>query len=110
MHALEEHWQLYFQRTNQGKLEPRKDSLLDRLNLLEREKGISIADQRAVDLYHCDCPGPLPVILDCEVRQRPGADGIVDPAFEHDCKLNWKPDSWNVDALPGAKGLLPLLK
>ncbi len=84
---------LYFQRTAQGGLEPRKDSLLNRLLKLEREKGISVADQSAVDRYHCDCPGPLPVILDCEVRRKPGADGILEPASEHDCTLNWKPDS-----------------
>jgi len=98
---------LYFERTDQGRLEPGKGSLLDRLKILEREKGISITDQRTVDRYHCDCPGPLPVILSCEVRQRPGADGITDPAFEHDCKLNWKPDSLPFDALPGVKELLP---
>ncbi len=98
---------LYFERGNQGKLEPGKGSLLDRLKILEREKGISITDQRTVDRYHCDCPGPLPVILNCEVRQRPGSDSITDPAFEHDCKLNWKPDGVNLDALPGVKELLP---
>ncbi len=84
---------LYFQRTAQGGLEARKDSLLDRVLRLEREQGISVSDMAAVDRYHCDCPGPLPVILECEVRQRPGADGILEPASEHDCKLNWKPDS-----------------
>ncbi|MDD5388083.1 MAG: hypothetical protein PHD37_01970 [Gallionellaceae bacterium] len=99
---------LYFERTNQGKLEPGKGSLLDRLKILEREKGISISDQSKVDRYHCDCPDPLPVILDCEVRQRPGGDGIIDPYFEQSCKLNWKPDA--IDALPGVKELLPRLK
>ena len=84
---------LYFQRSAQGVLEPRKDSLLERLLQLERERGISVADRSAVERYHCDCPGPLPVILDCEVRQKPGADGIMEPASEHDCTLNWKPDA-----------------
>lgn len=101
---------LYFERTNQGKLEPRKGSLLGRLKILEREKGISIVDQRTVDRYHCDCPGPLPVILNCEVRQRPGVVGTAEPAFEHDCKLNWKPELSPADALEGAKGALPRLK
>ena len=90
---------LYFQRTAQGGLEARKDSLLDRVLKLEREKGISVTDMAAVDRYHCDCPGPLPVILDCEVRQLPGTDGILEPASEHDCKLNWKPDSLPVPPL-----------
>jgi hypothetical protein len=90
---------LYFQRTAQGGLEARKDSLLDRLLKLEREKGISVADMTAVERYHCDCFGPLPVILDCEVRERPGANGIQEPASEHDCKLHWKPDSMPVPPL-----------
>jgi len=94
---------LYFERTDQGKLEPGKGSLLDRLKILEREQGISITDQRTVDRYHCDCPGPLPVILSCELRQRPGSDGITSPAFEHDCKLNWKPEPMPADAPSGAK-------
>ena len=81
---------LYFQRTPQG-VEPRRDSLMKRLIKLEKERGISVPDLRAVDRYHCDCPGPLPVVLDCEVRQLPGADGGLESASEHDCKLNWKP-------------------
>lgn len=85
---------LYFQRTSQGGLEARKDSLLDRLLKLEREKGISVADMTAVERYHCDCFGPLPVILDCEVRQRPVGDASLEPGTEHDCKLHWKPDSF----------------
>ena len=90
---------LYFQRTPKGGLEARKDSLLDRVIKLEREKGISVTDMTAVDRYHCDCPGPLPVILDCEVRQRPGADGVLEPTSEHDCKLNWKPDTLSAPPL-----------
>lgn len=81
---------LYFQRTPQG-MEPRKDSLFKRLLKLEKEQGISVQDLSPVDRYHCDCPGPLPVILDCQVRQRQGAELPLDPASEHDCKLNWKP-------------------
>lgn len=101
---------LYFERTSQGRLEPGKGSLLDRLKILEREKGISVADQRTVERYHCDCPGPLPVILNCEVRQRPGADAVSEPAYEQNCKLNWKPDGVNLDVPPGVKELLPRLK
>ena len=101
---------LYFERTGQGKLEPGKGSLLDRLKILEREKGISITDQRAVDRYHCDCPGPLPVILNCEVRQRPDDAGVMEPAFENACKLNWKPEQSPGDVLEAAKKALPALK
>lgn len=84
---------LYFERTPQG-LEARRDSLLERMLKLEREKGISVVDMTPVERYHCDCPGPLPVLLDCEVRQRPGPDGVLESAPEHDCKVQWKPDSF----------------
>lgn len=101
---------LYFERNDQGRLEAGKGSLLDRLKLLEREKGISIPDQGNVDRYHCDCPGPLPVILDCEVRRRKGADGVLDPAYTHDCELNWKPEPAPDKLLQDAKKLLQPLK
>ena len=93
---------LYFERTPQG-LAPRKDSLLERVLKLEREKGISVQDMTPLERYHCDCPGPLPVVLDCEVRQRPGADGVLEPASAHDCKVQWKPDSFP----PPMKNMLP---
>lgn len=81
---------VYYQRLNQGVAEPRKGSLLERLLRLEREQGISITDRSAVDRYHCDCPGPLPIILDCVVREgSPGGDDGAIPA--NDCKLDWDP-------------------
>jgi hypothetical protein len=83
---------LYFERVNQGALEARKDSLLERLLRLERQKGISVKDLATVERYHCDCPGPLPIILDCVVRERPVPEGGGTPAYEHDCKLDWKPE------------------
>lgn len=83
---------LYFERVNKGALEAKKDSLIDRLLNLERQKGISVKDLSAVDRYHCDCPGPLPIILECEVRERPGAQDAASPGYEHDCKVNWKPE------------------
>lgn len=82
---------VYFQRVNQGALEPQQGSLLERLLRLEKERGISVADQTAIERYHCDCPGPLPIILDCVVRERPGVVGEA-PTAEHDCKLNWRPE------------------
>lgn len=81
---------VYFLRTDQGGLEARKDSLLDRLKILEKEKGISVEDLRAVERYHCDCPGPLPVILECEVRELPPGPDLTQPTTKHDCKLHWK--------------------
>lgn len=83
---------VYFERVNQGALEAKKDSLFGRLLRLERQRGIAVKDQTKVDRYHCDCPGPLPIILDCEVRERPAGEDASVPAYEHDCKLNWKPD------------------
>lgn len=95
---------LYFERINQGVPEAQKGSLLDRLLRLEREKGISIKEMSEVDRYHCDCPGPLPIILDCEVRERPaGADSNAipgAPTSEQDCKVNWKPETFLLPVLP----------
>jgi hypothetical protein len=92
---------LYFERVNQGTPQAKKGSLLERLLRLEREKGISIKEMTPVDRYHCDCPVPLPIILDCEVRQRPadkeGDTGV--PAYEQDCKVNWKADVMQIPAL-----------
>lgn len=96
---------LYFQRTNQGGLEARKDSLLSRLNILEKEKGISVQDLRAVERYHCDCPGPLPVILECEVRELPPGQDLAQAVAKHDCKLHWKQDP--APALPLSAPLKP---
>ncbi len=83
---------VYFERVNQGALEAKKDSLFDRLLRLERQRGITVKDQTMVERYHCDCPGPLPIILDCEVRERPAGEDASAPVQAHDCKLNWKPE------------------
>lgn len=94
---------LYFERTNQGAPEARNGSLVDRLLHLEREKGISIQEMSAVDRYHCDCPGPLPIILECEVRARPASadsNALQGPATDQDCKVNWKPDLMQLPVLP----------
>jgi hypothetical protein len=96
---------VYFERINQGGLEAKKGSLVDRLLRLEKEKGISVKEMTTVDRYHCDCPGPLPIILDCVVKERPldaQADMVVSP-FEQDCKVNWKPESMPQRVLPATK-------
>lgn len=93
---------VYFERINQGALEAKKGSLVERLLRLEREKGISVKEMTAVDRYHCDCPGPLPIILDCVVKERPldtQADMAVSP-FEQDCKVNWKSELMPQPDLP----------
>ncbi len=93
---------LYFERINQGVLEAKKGSLWERLLRLEKEKGIAIKEMSTVDRYHCDCPGPLPIILDCEVRERPAgaAAELTDPLFDQDCKVNWKPETFHLPELP----------
>lgn len=86
---------LYFERINQGTPQAMKGSLLERLLRLERENGIDIKELTPVNRYHCDCPGPLPIILDCEVRARgSGADSETGlPVSEQKCKVNWKPEA-----------------
>jgi hypothetical protein len=92
---------VYFERFDQGPLEARKGGLLQRLLKLEREKGIAVDTLTRVDRYHCDCPGPLPIILDCVTRERPPGEGeIAGPAYDHDCKVNWKPEM-PLPMLPG---------
>ena len=49
-------------------------------------------EQSPVDKYYCDCPGPLPIILDCVVRERHVTEEGATSAYEHDCTLNWKPE------------------
>lgn len=85
---------LYFERTGQGELQAQKGSLFDRLLHLQRERGIDVKDMTAVDRLHCDCPGPLPIILDCELRERT-TDAVTDTAelpMTQDCKVRWKPE------------------
>jgi len=96
---------LYFERINKGVLEAKKGSLVERLLRLDREKGISIKDMSTVDRYHCDCPGPLPIIIDCEVRERTADSDLPSPAYDQDCKVNWKPD---VPRMPIFQKLAPL--
>lgn len=94
---------LYFESINQGIPSPQKGSLLERLLRLEREKGISIKEMATVDRYHCDCPGPLPIILDCEVRERPAGAEETAPVYEPDCKVRWKPEIPYMPTPPGGQ-------
>jgi len=98
---------LYFERVNKGALEAKKGSLVERLLRLDREKGISIKDMSTVDRYHCDCPGPLPIIIDCEVRERPADGDLSSPAFDQDCKVNWKSDVPRMPIFPELAPLKP---
>lgn len=81
---------VYFQRQGQGEIAPGKGSLLERLLELKTEHGISVADQTSVERYQCDCFAPLPIMLECEVREgAAGNEGI--PMPEQDCVLRRKP-------------------
>lgn len=93
---------LYFERTSQRGLEAQKGSLVDRLLRLEREKGIDVKEMTAVDRFHCDCPGPLPIILDCEVRERPASADLPesDSLPVQKCKVNWRPETLRLPVLP----------
>lgn len=96
---------VYFERINQGEPRAKKGSLVDRLLRLEREKGISVKYLTTVERYRCDCPGPLPIMLDCEVRERPigpGAD-LSASAYEQDCKVIWQPEILPLPGLPAPK-------
>jgi hypothetical protein len=93
---------LYFERSGQGDLQAGQGSLLDRLLRLERERGIDVGEMKAVDRLHCDCPGPLPIVIDCEVREG-GASAAVDAAgslIDQKCRIGWKPDLQSIPANP----------
>lgn len=93
---------LYFERVGQGELQAHQGSLLDRLLHLERERGIDVKDMTAVDRLHCNCPGPLPIILDCEMRERTPVETIdaTELPISQDCKVRWKPEMLPLPVLP----------
>lgn len=80
-----------------GDLKEKKAGLLSRLINLQTVEGITVEDRRAIEQIHCECPAPLPVILDCEVRQRPpgqkSPSGETEPGTEQDCRVQWKYDT-----------------
>jgi hypothetical protein len=94
---------VYYLRQPTGGLKEQKSGLLGRLIHLQTVEGISVEDRRAIEQIHCECPAPLPVVLNCEERQRANREVIgpesIAPATEMDCKVEWKPD-----AEPVAKG------
>jgi hypothetical protein len=87
---------VYYLRAPAGDLKEKKPGLLSRLIQLQTVEGISVEDRRAIEQIHCECPAPLPVILDCEDRQRPNeAESgleLMTPASDMDCKVRWKRD------------------
>jgi hypothetical protein len=77
-----------------GDLKEKQAGLLGRLLHLQTVEGISVEDRRAIEQLHCECLPALPVILDCEIRQR-APDEPFDPATvlspgDTDCKVDWK--------------------
>jgi hypothetical protein len=94
---------VYYLRQPSGDLKEKKSGLLSRLIHLQTVEGITVEDRSAIEQIHCECPAPLPVILDCEVRQRPPGEkplsGEAESGAEQDCKVQWKHD-----IEPAAKG------
>jgi hypothetical protein len=85
---------VYYVRQPSGDLKEKKAGLLSRLIHLRTVEGITVEDRRAIEQIHCECPAPLPVILECEVRKPPPGEestaGEAGPSAEQDCKLHWK--------------------
>lgn len=85
---------VYYVRQPAGDLKEKKSGLLSRLINLQTVEGIEVEDRRAIEQIHCECPAPLPVIVDCEDHLQPrGAESSAEKeesASRLDCKVNWK--------------------
>lgn len=81
---------VYYLRSPSAELKSQKGSLLSRLIGLKTVEGISIDDRRAIEQIHCECPAPLPVILDCDIRPKDGLGELIESASDQDCRLTWK--------------------
>jgi hypothetical protein len=84
---------VYYLRQPAGDV--KEAGLLSRLIHLQTVEGISVEDRRAIEQIHCECPAPLPVMLNCEERQRANREGAgaetLAPASDIDCRVDWKP-------------------
>lgn len=69
----------------------KKTGLLKKLLDVRTVEGITVDDRRAIEQLHCQCPTPLPLIVDCESRELPGVTDLAKPAFEQDCKVRLAP-------------------
>jgi hypothetical protein len=65
--------------------------LLERLVDLQTVEGITVEDRRAIEQVHCQCPAPLPLIVECEVKEQPEGSEPGQPAFKQDCKVRLAP-------------------
>ena len=87
---------VYYLRTNKGDLKEKQPGLLSRLIHLQTVEGISVDDRRSIEQVHCECPIPVPVMLDCEDRPRSGTDDTLleslAPASDMRCKAHLKHD------------------
>lgn len=88
---------VYYVREPGGELKEKKTGLLNRLINLRTVEGITVEDRRAIEQIQCECPAPLPVIVECEVRKRPAGEkpttGDAEPGTERECRMHWKHDS-----------------
>lgn len=85
---------VYYVRRPADDFKEKKAGLLSRLIHLKTVEGIDVEDRHAIEQIHCECPAPLPVILDCEDHQSPNDEesgpGSIASASNLDCKVNWK--------------------
>lgn len=69
----------------------KKPGLLERLVDIRTVEGITVEDRRAIEQIHCQCPAPLPLIVECEVKEQPESAEPGQPAFRQDCKVRLAP-------------------
>jgi len=69
----------------------KKPGLLERLVDLQTVEGITVEDRRAIEQIHCQCPAPLPLIVECEIKEQPEGGEPGQPAFKQDCKVRLAP-------------------
>jgi len=85
---------VYYLRSPAGDLKEKTPGLFSRLIHLQTVEGISVEDRRAIEQIHCECPTPLPVLLDCEERPHSGAEETLleslAPASDMRCKVRLK--------------------
>lgn len=82
---------VYYLRTPDGAVAPRHDERLSGLIQWQTVEGITVEDRRAIEQTHCECPGLLPITVDCVARERPPGEGPLGSAFEQDCQVRRLP-------------------
>jgi hypothetical protein len=84
---------VYYLRAPDGTVATRPETGLAGLIRWQTVEGITVEDRRAIEQTHCECPGLLPIAVDCVVRERPPGEDPLSPAFAQDCQVRWLPRS-----------------